>query len=337
MEKRRSRRYRRPSPNDPQPEQPIGVTVLAERPFERGQHICESKHFDETKLGEITPHVESCRRSWPNKLVIIIVEVTRPEPTASRHVAPGQSMRKLLTEVIEPFVIQLTDRRYPRHIIDSLMNERLRQPYNPGEGGVVPGNAAWVLKYRGGNGHFHDHAETGSEKAIRLLNETTWIAAWVGQRVDVPATATAGKCVRPPMAVITILRHPSHTSSDRNFYGKLMTTQYKTKGITYRWLSLRDQPLFIFMDLDRMFNGFSVNVATANLEVNEYMVSDYSISGKRLPPADQSLIQQNPSPHDRRYGVIPRVARLRTTLALCRWNLLFPLWCSADDGLSIKV
>lgn len=299
--------------------------MLAERSFERGQHICESKYFDETKLGEIMPHVESCRRSWPNKLVVIIVEVTR-------HDAPGQGMRKLLTEVVEP-LIQLTDRRFPRHIIVSLMNERPRQPYNPGEGGVVPGNAAWVLKYRGGNGHFHDHAETGSEEAIRLLNETTWIAAWVGQRVDVPATATAGKCVRPPMAVITVSRHPSQMSSDRNFYGKLMTTQYNQKGITYRWMSLRDQPLFIFMDLDRMFNDFSVNIATANMAVNKYMVSN----GKRLPPADQPLIQQNPSPHDRRYGVIPRVARLRTTLALCRWNLLFPLWCPADDNLSIKV
>lgn len=247
--------------------------MLAEGSFERDEHICEYQHFDETKLGDLTPHVESCRRRWPEKLVIIIVEVTRPEPTGSRHVAPGQGMGKLPADVVQQ-LIQLTDKRFPRHIIDSLMNERPRQPYVPGEGGVVPGNAAWVLKYRGGNGFFHDHPETGSKEAMRLLNETTWIAAWVGHRVDVPATTTVGKGVRPPMAVITISRPPSHTSSDRNFYGKLMASQYRKKGTDYRWKSMHDQPLFIFMDLDRLFNDFNVNVATANLAVNKYMVSD---------------------------------------------------------------
>lgn len=283
MEKRRSKRYRRPSPNVAQPEQPVGVTVLAEGSFERGAHICEYKHFDETNLDELTPHVESCRRSWPNKLIVIIVEVTRPELTGSQHVAPGQGMRKLPADAVQ----QLTDGRFPGHIIDSLMNKRPRQPYAPGAGGNVPGNAAWVLKYRGGNGSFHDHSETGSDEAIRLLNETTWIAAWVGQRSDVPATTTTGKFVRPPMAVVTISRHPSHTSSDRNFYGKLMTTQYTEKGTKYRWRYMRDQPLFIFMDLNTLFNDFNVNVATANLAVNKYMVSDNGTWGKRLPPAGQ--------------------------------------------------
>jgi hypothetical protein len=93
------------------------VTVLTEKSFEEYEQICEPRYFDETDLGELTPHVKEYRRRWPKDLVIIIAEVAGKLP---------DYLRVQLTE--------LTDRRFPRHIINSVVNERIHQPYVPGEG-----------------------------------------------------------------------------------------------------------------------------------------------------------------------------------------------------------
>lgn len=254
MEIIRPKRHRQPGVSNAQPEQPVGVTVLTEKSFGGTAQIWEPRHFNKTDLGELTPHVEAYRSRWPDDLVIIIVDVTGKLPVG-----------------LDAELIKLTDRRFPAHIIGSVLNEQTRQPYVPGEGNRVPGNAAWVLKYRGGSGVFHDNPVRDSKKAFGLLTETTWIAAWVGRQVVAHAETPRGKPVLSPMAVIIFSRRQRRTSSDCNYYGKLLANQYERTR--YRWKFVRDQPLFLFMDLDRLFNNFKVNVATTKWEINTHMVS----------------------------------------------------------------
>jgi hypothetical protein len=148
-----------------------------------------------------------------------------------------------------------------------------------------------VLKYRGGTRVFHDNPEPHSEAVIDL---PTWIGAWVGRSVEVPAKTASGKVLLPPMAVVIISRPSSCTSSDRNYYGRSMVDQYMKNEVWYRWNGLRDQPLFLFMDLDRLFNNFKFNVATIMLKINKHMVSVYGSRGRGMPVADRPL---NPAGH----------------------------------------
>ncbi|KAG8167342.1 hypothetical protein KVR01_003031 [Diaporthe batatas] len=285
-ERRRPRRHCRPSPTVAQPEQPVGVTVLTKKPFDVHGQSCEFRFYNnETTMDEFEPYVEANRRRWPENLATIVVEATRPETACHGTGNLPTGLRDQLARI--------TANRLPTHIIDSVFNGQVRQPYVPGERGNARGNAAWVLKYRGGTGLFHDNPEPNSKQADHLMTETTWVGAWVGRQVLVTAKPRHEEKPKPPMAVIIIYRHPRHASSDPNYYGKKMADQYTTMGTNYRWAGVRDQPLFLFMDMDRLFNKFHVNIATSSLRINKYM---------------------DPGPYDRRHGVIPRVGRLKEAL-----------------------
>lgn len=270
MERRQSKRRYRQSLNYAQREQPVDVTVLTERSFLKSSQVYERPHhFDETTLGELTPHVEAYRSRWPDDLVIIVAEVT--EPTRGwRAGGMGELYGALKTQLYE-----LTGHRFPMHIINSVLNERPRQPYVPGEGGGVRGNVAWALKYRGGNGVFPNHPEPDSPEAEDLLKETMWIGAWVGCREAVLADLPGepGQRPRPPMAVIIFPRDGRRASPDHHYYARRMIDQYRKETTRYWWRNVREQPLFLFMDLHRLFNNFKTIVATADWEVNKVMVS----------------------------------------------------------------
>ncbi|KAL1854482.1 hypothetical protein Daus18300_011403 [Diaporthe australafricana] len=64
-------------------------------------------------------------------------------------------------------------------------------------------------------------------------------------------------------------QHQRLMSSNCNNYGKLMGREYKR--VKYRWKSVRDQPLFILMDLNRLFNNFKVSVARSCWEIETHM------------------------------------------------------------------
>lgn len=272
MERRRSKIHRRPSGNYAQLRLRVDVTVLTQRSFSGS---AQPRHFDETSLRELTPHVEEYRSQWPNELVIIIAEVTRPKK-------PG--VGDLYADLKEQ-LFELAGRRFPEHIIDSVVKKRIRQPYVPGHGGGVRGNVAWVLKYRGGTGVFPNHPEPDSPEAEKLLTKTTWIGAWVGCRESVLAKAPERQ--RPPMAVIIFPRYGRRAS----YYGMKMIDKYNGRDGTYDywWRCVRDQPLFLFMDLHRLFNNFKANVATASWEVNKVMVSRGGIQGRTLNVVVQPL------------------------------------------------
>lgn len=243
------------------------MTVLTKKPFDVHGQSCEFRFYNnETTMDELEPYVEANRRRWPENLAVIVVEVTRPETACHGTVSCT------LSPDIRGQLARLTDNRLPRHIIDSVINGQVRQPYLPGERGNALGNAAWVLKYRGGTGVFHDNPKPDSDRADHLLMETTWVGAWVGRRVPVTVKTTHEEKAKPPMAVIIICRHPRNSSSDPNYYGKKMAEQYTTKGTNYRWAGVREQPLFLFADMDRLFNNFQVNIATCSLRINKYMV-----------------------------------------------------------------
>lgn len=283
MERKQSKRRYRQSVNYAQREQPIDVTVLTERSFLPSAQVYERPHhFDETTLGELTPHVEAYRSRWPDDLVIIVAEVTKPT-RAWRTGGMGELYGGLKAQLYE-----LTGRRCPLHIINSVVNERPRQPYVPGEGGGVRGNVAWALKYRGGNGVFPNHPCPDSEEAEDLLTATTWIGAWVGCREAVLAEVP-GEQPRPPMAVIIFPRDGRRASSDHHYYARRMIEQYRMESTRYWWRNVREQPLFLFMDLHRLFNNFKTIVATADWEVNKVMVSACGIQGRGLHVAVQPL------------------------------------------------
>lgn len=276
MERRRPKRNHRPSLNYAQHEQPVDVTVLTERSFFKSPQVYEvPHHFDETTLEELTPQVQAFRSRWPDDLVIIVAEVGKP--SRSWRANPMGDMHADLKQQL----YGLTGRRFPMHIINSVVNERPRQPYVPGEGGGVRGNAAWVLKYRGGNGVFPNHPPPYSDAAIDLLTETTWIGAWVGCQEAVLAKVP-GESLRPPMAVIIFPRDGRRAPSDHHYYARRMIDQYRKETTKYWWRCVREQPLFLFLDLYRLFNNFKTNVATADWEVNEVMVSVFGIQARFL-------------------------------------------------------
>lgn len=282
MERRRSKRYHRPSGDYPQHELRVDVTVLTERSF---LGPSEPPHFTEANLGELTQHVQAYRSRWPDELVIIIAEVKRPKEIPRD--APGNGTGGLYTD-LKNRLYELTGGRFPRHIIDSVIKERIRQPYVPGHGGGVRGNAAWVLKYRGGTGVFPNHPEPDSLEAERLLSQETWIGAWVGCRESVLATGQVPKRrlgPAPPMAVVVFPRYGRRTS----YYAMKMIDKYTEGSYDYWWRCVRDQPLFLFMDLHRLFNNFKANVATADWEVNKVMVSCIEIQGRVMHLAVQPL------------------------------------------------
>ncbi|KAI7785004.1 hypothetical protein LA080_008403 [Diaporthe eres] len=290
MERKQSKRRYRQSVNSAGPEQPVDVTVLTERSFLPSAQVYERPHhFDETTLGELTPHVETYRSRWPDDLVIIVAEVT--EQTRSWRTAPGSELYGSLKRQLSG----LTGHRFPRHIINSVVNERPRQPYVPGEGGGVRGNVAWALKYRGGNGVFPNHPGPDSPEAEDLLTETTWIGAWVGCREAVLAEVPGdqGERLQPPMAVVIFPRDGRRAPSDHHYYARRLIEQYRKPSTMYWWRNVREQPLFLFMDLHHLFNNFKTIVATADWEVNKVM---------------------EPASYSRRDKVISRVARLREAL-----------------------
>lgn len=292
MEKRRSSRHRQPSLNYAQPEepvQPVDVTVLTERSlgnpsgsppeaFER------ARKFNENTLRDLTPHVQAYRSRWPDDLVIIIAEVSKP--TRSWRAARGSDMGTM-HKGLKRQLYALTGYRFPEHIINSVVNKRLRQPYVPGEGGGVRGNVAWVLKYRGGNGVFPNQPGPRTDEAVDLLTETTWIGAWVGCREAVldeepdKGLRPDGR-LQPPMAVIIFPRERRRTSSDHHYYATSMIEQYMVPSTKYWWKQVREQPLFLFMHLHHLFNNVKTNVATADWEVNQRMVSSDEISVRGL-------------------------------------------------------
>lgn len=260
------------------------MTVLTERSFIQSPQVYERPHhFDETTLGELTPFVESYRSRWPDDLVIIVAEVTEP--------ARGWRARGELYADLKAHLSELTGWRFPRHIINSVVNERPRQPYVPGEGGGVRGNVAWALKYRGGNGVFPNHPGPDSPEAEDLLTQSMWIGAWVGCREALFAEVPGGPGERPqpPMAVIIFPRDGRRASSDHHYYARRMIYQYRKESTRYWWRNVREQPLFLFMDLYHLFNNFKTIVATADWEVNKVMVSAYWIQGRSLHVAFQQL------------------------------------------------
>lgn len=261
----RRKRQRPPSQNYTQHDQPVHVTVLTQ------QFIDQPHDFDETTLGGLTPDVQGYHSRWPEDLVIIVAEVSKP--TRSRRDAAGNDMGEFYAD-LKAQLSEITKKRFPRHIIDSVVDERLHQPYVPGEGGGVRGNVAWALKYRGGNGDFPNHPKPSSEEAINLLTEKTSIGAWVGRR-------QTGEKVLPPMAVIIFLRDQHIISSHYHFYVEMMIDQYRETN-KYWWNYVRDQPLWLFMDLYRLFNNFKTNIATADWEINKCMVSADGIQGRGL-------------------------------------------------------
>lgn len=277
MDERRPKRYRRPSLNyaqPAQPEEPVYVTVLTQRSFFKPPHpkvYEDPRHFDHSELDELTSHVKAYRGQQPNDLVIIIAEVT--EPTSCR-VATGNDMGEPYAD-LKTRLHDLTGARFPKRIINSVVNKRPGQPYAPGEGGAVLGNVAWVLKYHGGSGVFPGSTRPSSQDPISLLTEKTWIGAWVGRR----ETEKTDKRTRPPMAVIIFHRDQrSRSYNHHHYHGMMMIDQYRATA--YRWRCVREQPLFLSMDLDRLFNGFEANVAKTYREVNGIMVSGDTIQGR---------------------------------------------------------
>lgn len=76
------------------------------------------------------------------------------------------------------------------------------------------------------------------------------------------------------MAIVVFHRDQRFRSSDHHYYGMTMIGQYNATATAYRLRRVREQPLFLFMDLDRLFNDFEANVGKTYREVNENMVSD---------------------------------------------------------------
>lgn len=269
MERRRFNRRHRSSLSYVQPELPVDVTLLAES---GSPHAYETPlYFNETNLGELMANVKAFHSQWPDGLVVIVAELI--EPARSWRAAPVNGMDEPYAD-LKTHLSKLTAHRFPKHIINSVINRRARQPYVPGEADGIRGNAAWVLKYHGGNGVFPNHPRPSSDEAINLLKETTWIGAWVGCRESV-LDQVPGKrpLVEPPMAVIIFPRDEPCAPSDHHYYGKKMINQYKMGTTKYWWRCVLDQPLFLFMDLHRLFNNFKSMVATADWEVNQKMVS----------------------------------------------------------------
>lgn len=288
MERRRARRQHRLSLNYAKSELPVYVTVLTGGSFfEFPQAYQQLRRFEETELHELTPHVQALRSRPPDDLVVIIAEVT--EPTRRWRDAPGNNVDNLYADLKEQ-LYQLSGRRFPRHIINSVINRRTRQPYVPGEGDGIRGNAAWVLKYRGGNGVFPHHPKPSSGEAVDPLKETTWIGAWVGCRESIldqiPGKRPLGE---PPMAVIIFLRDERCEPSVHHYYANKMIDQYMVRTTTHWWRSVREQPLFLFMDLYRLFNNFETNIATTDYDVNVKMVSFDCIQNKDLHVEVQTL------------------------------------------------
>lgn len=255
-----------------QPEPRVDVTLLAESGSSEFPHAYETpQYFDETDLGELTAEVKAFHSRWPEELAVIVVELI--EPTRSWRAAPGNGMDGPYAN-LKKQLSKLTGYRFPEHIIDLVVKERPRQPYVPGQGGGVRGNVAWALKYRGGIGVFPNHPAPWSPDAEKLLNETTWIGAWVGCRESVLAKLPDERATpQPPMAVIIFPLHRRPKSSEHHYYGNMMIDQYKVGTTKYWWKCVLGQPLFLFMDLHRLFNNFKSIVAMADWEVNQNMVS----------------------------------------------------------------
>lgn len=73
------------------------------------------------------------------------------------------------------------------------------------------------------------------------------------------------------------------------YYAMKMINKYTEGSYDYWWKCVCDQPLFLFMDLHRLFNNFRANVATADWEVNKVMVSCSEIQGRAMYSAIQLL------------------------------------------------
>lgn len=288
MERRRSNRRHRSSLSYVQPELPVDVTLLAESGFSESPHAYETpQHFTQTNLGDLTAEVKAFHSRWPEELVVIVVELI--EPTRSWRAVPDNGKDEPYAN-LKKHLSKLTGYRFPKHIIDLVVKERPRQPYVPGQGGGVRGNVAWALKYRGGIGVFPNHPAPSSEEAEKLLAETTWIGAWVGCREWVLAKLPDERAApQPPMAVIIFPVHRRPKSSEHHYYGKMMIDQYKVGTTKYWWRCVLDQPLFLFMDLHRLFNNFKSIVATADWDVNQRMVSSHRIQGEDLHVVVQPL------------------------------------------------
>lgn len=146
------------------------MTVFSHRAFwePRNPHpkvYKNPRHFENSELGKLTSPVEEYRKRLPDDLVVIIAEVTK---LTSYRAVPGNGTSEVYKD-LKARLSKLSGGRFPKHIIDSVINERPHQPYVPGEGGVVRGNAAWVPKYHGGIGVFPEYPRPSSPKAIGLL------------------------------------------------------------------------------------------------------------------------------------------------------------------------
>lgn len=281
MERKRAKRQHRSSLNYANSELPVYVTVLTAGSFpEPPPAYQQLRRFKETELHELTPHVQGLRSRGFDDLVVIVAEVT--EPTRRWRDDPGNDVDTLYKDLKEQ-LYYLAGRRFPHHIINSVINRRIRQPYVPGEGDGIRGNAAWVLKYRGGNGVFPNHPRPSSDEAVVLLKKTTWIGAWVGCRESVLDQVQSKRPLgEPPMAVIIFPRNERYAPSDHHFYANKMIAQYRFWSTKHWWRSVREQPLFLFMDLYRLFNNFKTNIATTDCDINENMVSSDEKRGKGL-------------------------------------------------------
>ncbi|KAI0137526.1 hypothetical protein BJ170DRAFT_606209 [Xylariales sp. AK1849] len=184
-------------------------------------------------------------------------------------------------------VYHMTDERFPKHLVDSVLKKRIRQPFNPGQGGGARGNVAYTMNHRGGTGVFPEEPARVDAIADREL----CIGVWVGSRttiIDEQTRQPMGELL--PMVVIVFPKFRGHA----HHYARKLRRQYSRQETRSWFHGINGQPMFIFMDLYRMFTDYK--------SIIEFL--------------EQDVEAAEPDSYTRRSRVIPRVARLHGYLGL---------------------